>query len=126
MSSRSRDGGGEAGPSERAIAPLLDTAFGLFVWMGHLLTIYITAALACGLGLIGTGGRTAAAFVTTLVVVTVVATATVAVHAVVRWRQQRELPETRFRAGVTVGADAIAIVAVVWQLLAIALVPACA
>jgi hypothetical protein len=126
MSPRSRDAGVEAGASERAVAPLLDVAFGLFVWMGHLLTLYIITALACGLGLIGRGGRTATAFLTTLAVLTLVATATVAIHAVVRWRQQRELPELRFRAGVTVGADAIAIVAVVWQLLAIALVPVCA
>ena len=101
-------------------------AFGLFVWMGHLLTLYIVAALGCGLGLVGTGGRVAAAFVTTLVVVTVVATAAVAIHAAVRWRRQREFPEMRFRTGVTVGLDAIAIVAVVWQLLAIAVVPVCA
>jgi hypothetical protein len=126
MSSRSSDSGVEAGGSERAVAPLLDVAFGLFVWMGHLLTLYIIAALTCGLGLVRSGGPTPAALVTTLVVVTVVATAIVAIHAVVRWRQQRELAELRFRTGVTVGLDAIAIVAVVWQLLALALVPVCA
>ena len=126
MSPRNRNAGVETGASERAVAPLLDVAFGLFVWIGHLLILYIIAALACGLGLVGTGGRAAATFVTTLVMVTVVATAAVAVHAAVRWRRQRELPELRFRAGVTAGLDAIAIVAVVWQLLAIVLVPICA
>jgi hypothetical protein len=127
MSPRSRDAGAGRGKADAAVAPLLDAAFGLFVWMAHLLTVYIAAALACGLGLVArSGGRTAAGLATVLVAVTVAATVMVAVHAGARWRQQRASPDRRFRLSLTLGADAIAFVAIVWQLLAIALVPVCA
>lgn len=64
-------------------------------------------------------------FVTVLTVITVAAAAIVVWHAGRRYRQQRELPERRFRMAVTMGCDAIATVAIAWQLLAILLVPAC-
>jgi hypothetical protein len=127
MAPRSRNPGAGSAKADAAVAPLLDAAFGLFVWMGHLLTVYIAAALACGLGLVARfGGRTAAGLVTALVAVTVAATVVVAVHAGIRWRQQRALPDKRFRLSLTLGSDAIASVAIVWQFLAIALVPVCA
>jgi hypothetical protein len=95
--------------------------------MGHLLTVYIAAALACGLGLVArSSGRTAAGLVTALVAVTVAGAVVVVVHAVTRWRQQRAVPAKRFRLSLTLGSDAIAIVAILWQLLVVALVPVCA
>jgi hypothetical protein len=58
--------------------------------------------------------------------VTVAADAIVVVHALRRYRRRREAPEQRFRMSVTIGADAIAAVAITWQLIAILLVPICA
>ena len=117
--------GGERGPAGGTVGSLLDAAFGFFVWMAHLLTIYIAAALACGLGLVGADGRSPAGLRTALVVATVVAAVVVALHAARRWRQQRARPNANFRMSVTLGCDAIATVGIVWQLLAIGLVPAC-
>jgi uncharacterized membrane protein YidH (DUF202 family) len=108
------------------VRSLLDAAFGLFVWMAHLVAIYVAAALACGLGLVGTGARNPTTLASVLAATTVVGAGIVALHATRRWRQMRDFPERRFRMTVTVGADAIAIVAIMWQLIAIGLVPPCA
>jgi len=105
---------------------LLDAAFGLFVWMAHLVAIYVAAALGCGLDLVGTAARSPATLASGLATTTVVAAGVVALHATRRWRQLRDFPERRFRMTVTLGADAIAIVAIMWQLIAIGLVPPCA
>jgi hypothetical protein len=116
----------DAHAAEGTLAPLLDVAFGFFVWMLHLVAIYVAAALACGLGVVGAGALSPAGLVTALAIATVAAAAIVALHALRRWRGLRDRPERRFRMAVTVGADAIAIVAIVWQLVAIGLVPPCA
>ena len=113
------------GAAEGTVTPLLDATFGFFVWLGHLVVVYVAAALACGLGLVGPFGRGAAGLVTALGLATLVAAVAVVLHAVRRWRRLRMVPERRFRVLVTVGCDAIALVAIVWQLLAIGLVPVC-
>lgn len=123
MSSR-EPAGAERKNEERAVAPLLDTAFGFFVWMAHLLTIYIATALMCGFGLVARGAR--APLLATLALVTLLAAAVVILHALRRWRQQRHAPDRRFRMTLTLGGDALATLAIVWQLLAVSLVPLCA
>ena len=103
---------------------LLDTAFGYFVWAAHFLAIYIATAVSCQVGT--GGGRTRAPLLAVLALVTVAAAAVVVLHAARRYRQQRGVPDRKFRMTVTIGNDAIATVAIAWQLLAIALVPVCA
>ncbi len=105
---------------------LLDGMFGFFVWAAHLLAVYISTALACqfGLGTAGRGGR--ASFVGALVLVTIAAAAIVVLHALRRYRLQRDVPDRQFRMSVTLGCDTVATVAIAWQLLAVALVPICA
>jgi membrane protein implicated in regulation of membrane protease activity len=126
MSSPSLDLGDGPRASTRPVRALLDGMFGLFVWAAHLLAIYIPTALACqfGLGAASRGAR--ASFVGALVLVTIVAAAVVVLHALRRYRQQRDVPDRRFRMAVTLGCDTVATVAIVWQLLAIALIPLCA
>ena len=107
-----------------SVSPLLDLAFGFFVWAAHFLVIYIGTALACvlGLGAASRGSRTT--FVISLGVVTLVAVAVVVLHALRRYRQHRtQLP---FRTSVTIGCDATATVAIAWQLFPLLLVPVCA
>jgi hypothetical protein len=47
------------------------------------------------------------------------------VHAVRRYRQQRGVIDQHFRMSITIGADAIATLAIAWQLFPILLVPLC-
>lgn len=105
---------------------LLDPLFGLLVWAVHFLAVYVAVAVACvlGLGAASTGLRSS--FLTTLALVTVATGAAVILHAALRWRQQRGVPELAFRVAVTIGSDAIACVAILWQLFPLFLVPACA
>ena len=84
----------------------------------------LTAAVACALVPTAAGGSLA--LTAALVLTTLVAAAIVVLHAVRRYRQQHELTEQRFSMLVTIGCDAIALVAIVWQLFPIFLVPACA
>jgi undecaprenyl pyrophosphate phosphatase UppP len=126
MSSSSLDGGAERRSRARNVAPLLDTAFGFFVWAAHFLVIYIATAIACQLGLGVASAASRTIFRTTLALVTVVAAALVLLHATRRYRAQREAPDLRFRVSVTIGSDAIAVLAIVWQLFAVFLVPLCA
>jgi hypothetical protein len=126
MSSPRPDAGAETSARAGTIRPLLDSAFGFFVWAAHFLTVYVAAAVACQLGLGGAAEGTRAAFLAALALVTAVAAAVVVLHAVGRYRRQRGVPEQRFRMRVTIGCDAIAGLAIAWQLLAIRLVPLCA
>ena len=124
MSSPSLDARAAAPPSAGTVRPLLDLAFGFFVWAGHFLVVYIGTALACvlGLGAATSGSRTT--FVSSLAVVTLVAVAVVVLHALRRYREHRTQPA--FRTAVAIGGDAIAFVAVAWQLFPLLLVPVCA
>lgn len=115
----------EATPDTRTLLPLLDAVFGFFIWLAHLLVIYIAAALFCGLGFGATGAGTRTTFVAVLALVTVAAAAVVLLHAVRRYRQRGETPEQRFRMRLTIGCDAIAVVGIAWQLFPILLVPLC-
>jgi hypothetical protein len=91
-----------------------------------LLAVYIGTALACvlGLGAASAGSRTT--FLAALTLLTLASAAVLVWHAVRRYRQHRTIPDRRFRMSVTIGGDAIAAVAVAWQLFPIFLVPVCA
>ena len=114
----------ETGPAREGVSRLLDLAFGFFIWAAHFLVVYVGAALACALAPDAAGSS--AALQTTLTLVTVAAAAVLVLHGLWRYLGQRELPEQRFPMYVTIGCDAIALVAIVWQLFPIFLVPACA
>lgn len=108
------------------IGALLDAAFGYFVWAAHFLVVYVATAVSCQLGLGGAESGARTTFLVVLALATVAAAAVVVLHALRRHRQLRDRPERQFRMAVTIGNDAIAAVAIVWQLLALALVPLCA
>jgi hypothetical protein len=97
----------------------------LFVWAAHLLTIYIATATACQLGLGASTARARGTFVTVLVLITLATLALVGLHAWRRYRVHRGVPERQLRMVVTIGCDAIASIAIAWQLLALLLVPLC-
>lgn len=105
---------------------LLDPAFGFFVWSAHFLVVYIAAAVLCVLGLGMAGAAAQSTFMTTLGVVTVAAAAILLLHAARRYWQNRNLPDRRFRMSVTIGCDALAAVAVLWQFFPILLASVCA
>ena len=114
----------EAGPSREGLPRLLDLVFGFFIWAAHFLIVYIGAAVACALVPTAAGGSLA--LTAALVLTTIVAAAIVVLHAIRRYREQHERTERNFSMSVTIGCDAIALVAIVWQLFPIFLVPACA
>lgn len=126
MSSPSLDPELETRSRAGALASLLDPTFGYFVWAAHLLAVYVATAVGCVLGLDAASVAIRTAFRTALTLVTIAAIAVVVLHAVGRYRDQRLQLRLRFRMSVTIGSDAIATVAIAWQLLAILLVPACA
>ena len=107
------------------VGALFDMALGFCVWAAHLLTVYIAAALACAFELVAPAGRGAVGLLTLLVGVTVVAAGAAVWHGLRRWRGRASPGMTPFRARLTVGADAIATLAIVWQGFAFALIPAC-
>ncbi|HEU4698420.1 MAG TPA: hypothetical protein VFS40_04530 [Gemmatimonadales bacterium] len=110
---------------QRAVARLLDTTFGFLVWAVHLLAIYIVQALACEFGVARPHTHGPAGLVPVLLLLTAAAACVVVLHALRRRRRRHEgaLP---FRVAVTVGADAIATLAIVGQCFVILLVPPCA
>jgi hypothetical protein len=112
--------------SPGTVRPLLDLAFGFLVWAAHLLSVYVATAVACQLGLGVAGASARTSFLTALAIVTMAAVAIVVLHAFRRYRQPGDVPDERFRLSVTIGGDAIAAVAITWQLIAILLVPVCA
>jgi cytochrome bd-type quinol oxidase subunit 2 len=104
---------------------LLDPAFGLFAWAVHFLVVYVATAVACVLGLGAAGTDARSALQATLVVLTAAALAATLLHVLRRYRQQSGDPGLQFRMSLTTGCDAIAMVAIGWQLFPIVLVPAC-
>ncbi len=114
----------ESGPAREGVWRLLDLAFGFFVWAAHFLVVYVGAALACALAPHAAGSS--AALQTALVLATIVAASVLVLHGSRRYRRQGNAPDERFPAAVAIGCDAIALVAIVWQLFPIFLVPACA
>jgi hypothetical protein len=118
----------EAKPASKTglLFGLLDPAFGFFLWAIHFLVVYIAAALGCVLGLGDARSGARSAFITVLVLVTLAAAALLAGHGFLRYRQLRGAPDNQFRMSVSIGADAIAAVAVLWQLFPILMEPLCA
>ena len=116
----------EARENVSGVRALLDAALGYFVWAAHFLVLYVATAVSCQLGLGTAPESSRTTFLVVLALVTVAAAAVVVLHATRRYRQQRDLPDRRFRMAVTIGNDAVATVAIAWQLLAITLVPLCA
>ncbi|MGH7443601.1 MAG: hypothetical protein ACREKM_01930 [Longimicrobiales bacterium] len=106
--------------------PLLDVAFGFFIWALHLLIVYISAAVSCVLGVAAAGSDARTTLLVVLALVTATAATLVLLHALRRYRQQRNVPDHRFRMTATVGCDLIATVAIVWQLFPVLLQPVCA
>jgi hypothetical protein len=117
----------ETGPQSKAgvLYGLLDPAFGFFVWAVHFLVVYIAEAVACALGLGGASADSRTIFLTALILATVAAAAVLTLHGVLRYRRLGDLPQQRFRMSVAIGGDAIAAVAVLWQLFPLAMVPLC-
>lgn len=105
---------------------LLDSTFGFLVGAGHLLAIYISTAIACQLGLGSASEAARTSFLTGLTLLTIAVAAAIILHAALRFRSLRPAPDQRFRLTVTIGCDAIATVAVLWQLFPILLTPVCA
>jgi hypothetical protein len=112
---------GEAGVLSR----LLGLVFGFLVWILHFLAVYAVTALACVLGLGAAGVGVRSTFVTALVIVTVAAAAIVVLHALKQYWRRDEAPNRRFLRRIAIGHDAIATVAILYQLFPILMVPAC-
>jgi purine-cytosine permease-like protein len=117
--------GEEPSRSTGRVRRILDLAFGFFVWAIHFLGIYIGAALACVLGIGEAEQGMHLAFLALLGSVTLAAAAVVIVHAY-RRRRRQHAAENHFRMAVAIGCDAIAALAILGQLIPVALVPLCA
>ena len=81
-------------------------------------------ALACQLGLDSTETKTRV-LSSALVAVTLLAVAAVLLHATRRYQQRRERRFAEFRVALTLGLDALAALAIVFQLFPILLAPLC-
>jgi hypothetical protein len=114
-----------AGRGADSVGPLLDSAFGFFVWAVHLLLVYVSTAIACQLGLGNAGEPSRTLYLTVLIGVTIAAAALVVLHATRRYLRDREDAERRFRMRLTVGCDALATLAIAWQIFPLLLIPVC-
>jgi hypothetical protein len=123
-------------PSDRLVAAteskpevgvyrLLDASFGFGVWAIHLLAVYVATAVACQLGLGSRDATLQSSVLVTLIALTVGAAAVVTLHAVKRYRQQKAMAGRGFLAQLAVGQDAVATVAILWQLIPLTMVPLC-
>ena len=115
----------EGGADQGVVRRLLDPAFGLFVWAGHLVVVYVAQAVACVLDVPSRSARAESTMVMALAMVTILAAAGVALHGVWRYRQGAETPNGQFLHRVTVSQDAIAALAILWQLIPIFMLPLC-
>ena len=104
---------------------LLDPAFGFGVWALHLMVIYVSTAVACQLGLGSREATVQSGVVLALIAVTLLAATVVVVHAVKRYRQQPEVRDHGFLVRIAVGHDAVAALAILWQLIPLMMVPLC-
>ena len=104
---------------------LLDPAFGLFVWAAHLVVIYVANAVFCVLGIPSRNLRAGTSLVIVLAAVTIVAAAIVALHGLRRYRERPAMYNHRFLLRMAVGQDAIAALAILWQLVPIFMSPVC-
>jgi hypothetical protein len=125
MRSDNVDAAAEA-PSEAGVLyRLLEPAFGLFVWVIHILAVYAATAVVCVLGLGAADERVHSTFTASLVAVTVAAAAIVVLHALRKYRLPEKGLDRRFLAEITIGLDAIAAIGILWQLFPILMVPVC-
>jgi hypothetical protein len=113
------------GRAADGVGPLLDSAFGFFVWAIHFLLVYVSTATACQFGLGNAGPASKTAFVTVLLGLTIAAATMVILHGIRRYRRDREDAERRFRMWITVGCDALATIAIAWQIFPLLLIPPC-
>ena len=104
---------------------LLDPAFGFGVWAVHFLAIYVSTAVSCQVGLGDQAARAQSAVSATLVAVTLLAAAIVTMHAVKRYQQQSQAQDQGFLLMIAVGHDAVAVLAILWQLMPLTMVPLC-
>ena len=104
---------------------LLDLVVGFFVWIMHFVAIYAATAVGCVLGLGTADAGVRSTFVTALVIVTVAAAAIVVLHALKQYWRPDEALNQRFLRRIAIGHDAIATVAILYQLFPILMVPAC-
>jgi hypothetical protein len=126
MRSDSRDEAALEAPTQTGgVHRLLDSVFGFGVWAAHLLIVYVSTAVACQLGLGSRTGNVQSHVVMILSVATVGAAAVVVWHAVRRHHQQSEMDDRGFLARMAVGQDAIAVLAILWQLMPLSMVPVC-
>jgi len=115
----------EARTQSGVLFRLLDPAFGFFVWIGHLILIYVAAAVACGLGLVTVDRDGQSGLVVALATVTIAAAALVGVHGVRRFGQRQAASDGGFLLSIAVGHDALAALAILWQLIPISMTPPC-
>jgi len=104
---------------------LLDPVFGFGVWAAHLLVVYVSTAVMCQLGLGSRAATAQSTVVISLSLVTVLAAAVVVRHAVKRYRQREHMSDHGFLVRIAVGHDAVAALAIVWQLMPLWMVPLC-
>ena len=104
---------------------LLDSIFGFGVWALHFLIVYVASAVACQLGLGSEPGGVQSRVVGALCIVTVAAAAIVVWHAISRYRQQSQMRDQGFLERIAVGHDAVAALAILWQLMPLLMVPLC-
>jgi hypothetical protein len=109
----------------RSVVRLTDSVFGFIAWALHLLVVYVASAVACQLGLGSQPAGRQAIVVGTLCAVTIATAAVVVWHAVRRHRQRSAMEDDGFLARIAVGHDAIAAVAILWQLMPLLMVPLC-
>jgi hypothetical protein len=107
------------------LSSLLDSVFGFAVWALHLLVVYVASAVACQLGLASQSGRVQSVVVGTLCTATLAAAALVVWHGIQRYRQRDRERERGFLARIAVGHDAVAALAILWQLMPLFMVPLC-
>lgn len=112
-------------PARGVVRGLLDPAFGFFVWIGHFVLIYVVTAVSCGLWITSEASRGASILVIALVAATVIAAALVVLHAIRHYRGRRQTLAQTFMARITIGQDAIAAFAILWQLIPIFMSPVC-
>lgn len=115
----------EPGSPVSVVSRLLDPAFGFGVWAFHFLVIYVSTAVACQVGLGSRDATVRSIVVMSLVAITLLAATVVVRHAVKRYRQRSEAHDGGFLVTLAVGHDAVAALALLWQLMPLTMVPLC-
>ena len=108
----------------RWVPRLVGSAFGFFVWAAHLLVLYIAEAVACQLAAVSVTVP-GAGLIGVLAIITMIAALIVVVHAGRMGRQRHTEGEDAFLARIGIGQDAIATLAILWQLIPLFTVPLC-